>query len=98
MKATIRKNSELNDWSLYCLEDIFGYSSGHGCGLDGEDIEWKVNNSKRLIIIQYYNQLEIKYISYDEEYNEQEYPLTSLPIKWKNKLLKILKEHTHTQR
>ena len=94
MKATIRKNSELNDWSLYCLEDIFGSSSSHGCGLGVEDIAWKVNNSKRLIIIQDYNQLEIKYTSYDDE---QEYPLTSLPIKWKNKLLKILKEHTHTK-
>lgn len=98
MIVKIKKSSELNQWSMYCLEDIFGYSSGHGCGMGGEDIEFQINKSKKLVMIQNYHELEIKYVSYDDEYNEQKHPLTSLPVKWQNKLLRCLKEHTYTKK
>ena len=100
MKARIKKSSRIHEEKLYCLEDIFGECDGHGAGFLGEDIDWQVEKHKgyytSLYIDRSCDMLDIGYRKYPDaiEGAIEEIPLSSLPRKWKNRLLKALKEHT----
>lgn len=94
MKFALKKTSPFCNLGteLYILDDIFGESSGHGCGFGVEDIDWyfKTKRKKwRLKIESDGKELEVVCHNADEEL-----PLSEFPAKWKEGLLQVLKKHT----
>jgi len=96
--AKLRPNSILHEESLYHLEHIMGECVGHGWGFGGEDIEWHPSKSKdwwtSLSIESRQNKLVASFRKLYWEKESDYLPLSSLPVEWQNKLLKVIRKHT----
>lgn len=98
-KMTLRANSKLLRESLYLLEDDLGPCDGHGGGMGGEDIDWPFGKTKEYIdelgISRHGRTLTFFVMRHFEDINKDgiDLPLSSLPKKLKNGLIKVLQKH-----